>query len=83
MSTLQRITRKTARIELNGREIAILDACLFDGMVRLLKDSKQFDPIEAKDDAYATEARMESETIKGLQRKLEFATAMIRAEETQ
>jgi hypothetical protein len=83
MSTLQRITRKTARIELNGREIAILDACLFDGMVRLLKDSKQFDPIEAEDDAYATEARMEAEAIKGLQRKLEFATTMIRTEETE
>jgi hypothetical protein len=52
-------------------------------MVRLLKDSKQFDPIEAEDDAYATEARMEAEAIKGLQRKLEFATAMIRAEEEQ
>jgi hypothetical protein len=83
MTTLQRITRKTARIELNGREIAILDACLFDGMVRLLKDSKQFDPIEAEDDAYATEARMEAEAIKGLQRKLEFSTAMIRAEGEQ
>jgi hemoglobin-like flavoprotein len=83
MSTLQRITRKTARIELNVREIAILDACLFDGMVRLLKDSKQFDPIEAEDDAYATEARMEAEAIKGLQRKLEFATTMIRTEETE
>ena len=81
MSTLQRITRKTARIELNGREIAILDACLFDGMVRLLKDSKQFDPIEAEDDAYATEARMEAEAIKGLQRKLEFAMKMIDAEQ--
>jgi hypothetical protein len=83
MQTLQRITRKTTRIELSGREIAILDACLFDAMVRLLKDSKQFDPIEEEDDAYATEARMEAEAIKGLQRKLEFATAMIRAEETQ
>jgi hypothetical protein len=83
MSTLQRITRKTARIELNGREIVILEACLFDGMVRLLKDSKQFDPIEEADDAYATEARMESETIKGLQRKLEFAATMLRTEETE
>ena len=83
MTTLQRIARKTTRIELSGREIAILDACLFDGMVRLLKDSKQFDPLEEADDAFTTEAKMDSDTIKGLQRKLEFATTMLRTEETE
>jgi hypothetical protein len=81
MQTIQKITRRTTRVELNGREIAILEACLFDGMVRLLKDSKQFDPIEEADDAYATEARMESETIRGLQRKMEFAQRMILMEQ--
>jgi hypothetical protein len=50
-------------------------------MVRLLKDSKEFDPIEEADDAYATEARMESETIRGLQRKLEFAVKMMDEEQ--
>jgi hypothetical protein len=81
MQTIQKITRRTTRVELNGREIAILEACLFDGMVRLLKDSKEFDPIEEADDAYATEARMESETIRGLQRKLEFAVKMMDEEQ--
>jgi hypothetical protein len=81
METLQPIRKRTTRIEVSARELAILEACLFDGMVRLLKDSKQFDPIEADDDAYATEARMESETIRGLQRKMEFAHKMILMEQ--
>jgi len=83
MQTLQRIARKTTRIELNGREIALLESALFDSMVRLLKDSREFDISDPDDDAYSMECRAEGDTIKGLQRKLEFATAMIRAEEEQ
>jgi hypothetical protein len=83
MSTLQRIVRKTARIELNGREIALLESALFDSLVRLLTDSKEFDISDPDDDAYTMEARMESETIKGLQRKLQFATTMLETEEAQ
>jgi hypothetical protein len=83
MQTLQRITRKTTRIELNGREIALLESALFDSMVRLLTDSKEFDISDPDDDAYTMEARMESETIKGLQRKLQFATTMLQTEEAQ
>jgi hypothetical protein len=50
-------------------------------MVRLLKDSKQFDPVEERDDAYAMEARAEADTIRGLQRKMEFAQKMILIEQ--
>jgi hypothetical protein len=81
MQTIQKITRRTTRVELNGREIAILEACLFDGMVRLLKDSKEFDPIEEADDAYAMEARAEADTIRGIQRKLEFARKIMDEEQ--
>ena len=80
MLTIQKITKKTTRIEVTAREVALLEACMFDGMVRLLKDSKQFDPIEEADDAYAMEARAEADTIRAIQRKLEFARKMIEAE---
>jgi hypothetical protein len=81
METLQPIRKRTTRIEVSVRELAIIEACLFDGMVRLLKDSKQFDPVEERDDAYAMEARAEAETIRGLQRKMEFAHKMILMEQ--
>jgi hypothetical protein len=50
-------------------------------MVRLLKDSKEFDPIEEADDAYAMEARAEADTIRGIQRKLEFARKIMDEEQ--
>jgi hypothetical protein len=81
MQTIQKITRRTTRVELTGRELAILEACLFDGMVRLLTDSKQFDPVEEADDAYAMEARAEADTIRGIQRKLEFARKIMDEEQ--
>ena len=80
MLTIEKITKKTTRIEVTAREVALLEACMFDGMVRLLKDSKQFDPIEDRDDAFMMEARAEADTIRGIQRKLEFARKMIEAE---
>ena len=80
MQTIQKITKKTTRIEVTSKEVALLEACLFDGMVRLLKDSKQFDPIEEADDAFMMEARAESDMIRGIQRKLEFARKMIEAD---
>ncbi len=80
MQTIQKIIRRTTRVELTGRELAILEAALFDGMVRLLTDSKQFDPVEEADDAYTMEARAEADTIRGIQRKLEFARKMLEAE---
>ena len=80
MLTIQKITKKTTRIEVTAREVALLEACMFDGMVRLLKDSKQFDPIEDGDDAFMMEARAEADMIRGIQRKLEFARKMIEAE---
>ncbi len=83
MQTLQRIARKTTRIELNGREIALLESALFDSMVRLLKDSREFDISDPDDDAYSMECRAEGDTIKGLQRKLQFATTMLQTEEAE
>jgi len=81
MQTIQKIIRRTTRVELNGRELAILEAALFDGMVRLLTDSKQFDPVMEEDDAYAMDARAEADTIRGIQRKLDFAQKMLKAEQ--
>jgi hypothetical protein len=73
MSALPTIRRKAAQVELTERELQTLGTVLFDGMVRLLRDAKHFDITEAKDDEYLLDARMESETIRSIQRKVELA----------
>ena len=77
---MKTLTKRTTRIEISGRELAILEAALFDGMVRLLKDGKAFDIENPEDDMYMMECRAEADIIKGLNRKLEFARKMIEAE---
>jgi len=73
MSALPTIRRKAAQVELTERELQTLGTLLFDGIVRLLRDAKHFDITEAKDDEYLLDARMESETIRSIQRKVELA----------
>jgi len=73
MSALPTIRRKAAQVELTERELQTLGTLLFDGIVRLLRDAKHFDITDAKDDEYLLDARMESETIRSIQRKVELA----------
>ena len=72
--------KRSTRIEITGRELAILEAALFDGMVRLLQDGKAFDIENPDDDQFMMECRAEADTIKGLNRKLDFARKMMEAE---
>jgi len=83
MQTIQKNSRRSTRIEISAREIALLDAALFDALVRLFKDSKAFDITNPDDDENLMDSRMESETLKGLQRKLEFARKQIELDEAQ
>ena len=80
MTTIAPIRKRSARIEITGREMAILEAALFDCTVRLLKDGKAFDIENPEDDKFLMECRMEADIIKGLNRKLEFARKMMEAE---
>ena len=64
----------------SGREMAILEAALFDHTVRLLKDGKAFDMEDPEDDQFLMECRAEADAIKGLHRKLDFARKMMEAE---
>jgi hypothetical protein len=73
MTTLAPIRRTTVSVELTKRELAVLDSALFDAMVRLLTDSKSFDITDRMDNEYLFEARMESDTIRAIQRKLDAA----------
>ena len=77
---LPTLTKRTTRIEISGRELAILESALFDSMVRLMTDSKAFNILDPDDDVYLMEGRMEADIIKGLNRKLEFARKMMEAE---
>ena len=77
MSALPTLRKRTTRVELSARELALIEAALFDGMVRLLKDSKSFDITNPDDDDSLMECRMEADIIKGMQRKIEFARKQI------
>ena len=79
---LKTLTKRTTRIEISARELAILENALFSSMVRLMTDSKMFDILNPDDDMYMMEGNMEADIIKGLNRKLEFARKMIEAEPT-
>jgi len=80
MSTITTIRKRTTRIEISGREIAILEAALFDITVRLMKDGKAFDILNPDDDNFVMESKMELDIISGLKRKLEFGRKMMEAE---
>ena len=77
MSTIAPIKRKTTRVELNDAELNIIQSALFDGLVRLMKDSKSFDITNPDDDDFLMESKMEAHAIKVLQDKLKFALKQI------
>jgi len=80
MSTLAPIRKRTTRVEFSARELALIDAAMFDALVRLLKDSKAFDITNPDDDDSLMDCRMEADIIKGINRKLEFARKQIELE---
>lgn len=83
MQTLQKITRRTTRVEFSSRELLLIDAAMFDSMVRLLKDSKSFDISEPDDDTWSMESRIEADTIRGIQNKINFALKQIELDSKQ
>ena len=85
MQTLPKITRKsiTTRVELSSRELLLLDAAMFDSMVRLLKDSKSFDITNPDDDTWSMEARTDADIIRSVQNKINFALKQIELDEKQ
>ena len=83
MQTLPKITRRTTRVEFSSRELLLIDAAMFDGMVRLLKDSKSFDISEPDDDVWNMEARTDADTIRNIQNKINFALKQIELEGKQ
>lgn len=80
MTTLAPIRKRTTRVEFSARELALIDAAMFDALVRLLKDSKAFDITNPDDDDSLMDCRMEADIIKGINRKLEFARKQIELE---
>ena len=70
MQTLTPIKRRTATIELTYSELAILDNCLFDGVVRLLKDASQFDYLRPEDAESFEGFQQDANAMRMLQRKL-------------
>ena len=83
MQTLPKITRRTTRVELSSRELLLLDAAMFDSMVRLLKDSKSFDITNPDDDTWSMEARTDADIIRSVQNKINFALKQIELDEKQ
>jgi len=85
MQTLPKITRKniTTRVEFSSRELLLLDAAMFDSMVRLLKDSKSFDITNPDDDTWSMEARTDADIIRSVQNKINFALKQIELDEKQ
>jgi hypothetical protein len=77
MTTLAPIRKRTTRVEVSARELALIDAALFDALVRHLKDSKAFDITNPDDDDSMMECRADADSIRGIQRKLEFARKQI------
>lgn len=83
MQTLKPITKRSTRVEFTSRELLLLDAAMFDSMVRLLKDSKSFDITEPNDDAWGMEARTDGDIIRSVQNKINFALKQIELDSKQ
>ena len=83
MQTLQKITRRTTRVEFSSRELLLIDAAMFDGLVRLLKDSKSFDITNPDDDTWNMEAKTDADIIRSVQNKINFALKRIELESKQ
>jgi hypothetical protein len=83
MQTLPKTTRRTTRVEFSSRELLLIDAAMFDGLVRLMKDSKSFDITNPDDDVWSMEARTEGDVIRAIQNKINFALKQIELDSTQ
>jgi hypothetical protein len=83
MQTLPKITRRTTRVEFSSRELLLIDAAMFDGLVRLMRDTKSFDISEPEDDVWNMEARTDADTIRNIQNKINFALKQIELEGKQ
>ena len=83
MTPLIKPNRTTTRMEVTGRELALIDAALFDALVRLLKDSKSFDITEPEDDTWSMEARTDADIIRSVQNKINFALKQIELDSKQ
>lgn len=82
-TALPKITRRTTRVELSARELLLIDAAMFDGLVRLLKDSKSFDITDPEDDTWSMEAKTDADTIRSVQHKIGFALKQIELDSKQ
>jgi hypothetical protein len=83
MTPLIKPNRTTTRMEVTGRELALIDAAMFDALVRLLKDSKSFDITDPDDDISVMEARTEADVIRKIQHKINFAFKQIELDSAQ
>lgn len=83
MQTLPKITRRTTRVEFSSRELLLIDAAMFDALVRLLKDSKSFDITNPDDDTWNMEARTDADIIRSVQNKINFALKQIELDSKQ
>ena len=77
MTALPTIRKRTTRVEVSARELALIDAALFDALVRHLTDSKSFDITNSDDDDALMECRAQADMIRAIQRKVEFARKQI------
>jgi hypothetical protein len=75
--TLAPIRKRAASVEFTAKEFALLESFLFDGLVRSLKDSKNFDELDPADEEYALQSRLEADMIRSMQRKVVAAIAQI------
>jgi hypothetical protein len=79
-TTLKPIRKKAADVQFLLVELELLDAFVTDGLIRHLKDSKSFDPLESKDDANVEACRLEEVAIRNLRTKITAAIAKIERE---
>ena len=82
-TALPKITRRTTRVELSARELLLIDAAMFDGLVRLLTDSKSFDITDPEDDTWSMEAKTDADIIRSVQNKINFALKQIELDGNQ
>ena len=79
-TTLKPIRKKATDIQFLQTELELLDAFVTDGLVRHLKDSKSFDPLDAKDDANVEACKLEEIAIRNLRMKIAASIAKIERE---
>lgn len=73
MTTTTKITRLATDVELTSRELVLVQAAMFDALVRVLKDSRAFDITNPDDDDALMDCRIEADIIRTVQRKIDSA----------